>query len=319
MNFNKACLNLQLNYPFSNNELKKQYRIMALKYHPDKHIKNIIPNENDSNINEYYNEKFHEIKESYDFLNDYLNENNDEDDENNIKKSNDIFNRDNCDINDYNSLFSGFLSSFFNNKQVDIQNIIKSIINDYENISIKMIETMEKEKAIELFEFINKYHHILSIPIETVNKIKNIINNKVENDNMIIINPCLDDLINDNIYMFELENEKYYVPLWHDEIYYKHKDNDLVIKCIPDLPENITIDNNNNVIIEISYEIKTIINEDYIHYQLGKKLLKIPICELKIKSIQKYIIKSQGISIIQHNNIYDNSKKSNIIFIVNLK
>ena len=115
-----------------------------------------------------------------------------------------------------------------------------------------------------------------------------------------------------------MENEKYYVPLWHDD-YYKHKDNNLVIKCIPDLPENITIDNDNNIIIEISYEIKKIINENYIYYQLGNKLLKVPVCELKIKSIQKYIIKSQGISIIQHNNIYDNSKKSNIIFIINLK
>ena len=53
-----------------------------------------------------------------------------------------------------------------------------------------MIENMEKEKAIELFEFVNKYHRILSIPVETVNKIKVIINNKVENDNMIIIIPA---------------------------------------------------------------------------------------------------------------------------------
>lgn len=327
MNFNKACLHLQLNYPFTKNELKKQYRIMALKYHPDKQRFNNNNNNNSNsdiqlNSNEiYYNNKFNDIKESYDFLHSFLddteNDTIDTDNKNDVNDSNNTYN-DNCDINDYNSLFSGFISSFFSNNQIDIQNIIKTIINDCQNLSIKMFENMEKEKAIELFEFINKYYHILCIPIETVNKIKDIINEKMENDNMVIINPCLDDLINDNIYMFQLEGEKYYVPLWHDEVYYKHKGNNLVIKCLPDLPENITLDNNNNVVITIYESIKIILNIEFIHYQLGDKLLKIPVCELKIKTVQKYIIKTQGISIIQHNNIYDNSKKSNVIFIIHL-
>ena len=320
MNFNKACLHLQLNYPFTQIQLKKQYRIMALKYHPDKHPcrhnydAKLNPTLNSNDI--YYNNKFNDIKESYDFLQSFL-----DDKENTADSNNDNLygnSDDHCDINDYNSLFSGFISSFFNNNQIDIHNILKSIIYDCQNLSIKMFENMEKEKAIELFEFINKYYHILCIPIETVNKIKDIINEKMENDNMIIINPCLDDLINDNIYMFDLEDEKYYVPLWHDEVYYKHKGNNLVIKCLPDLPENIILDNDNNVIINIYENIKTVLQKEFIHYQLGNKLLQIPVCELKIKTVQKYIIKTQGISIIQHNNIYDNSKKSNVVFIIHL-
>ena len=40
MNFNKACSVLQINSTFSEVDLKKAYRIMALKHHPDKNPNN---------------------------------------------------------------------------------------------------------------------------------------------------------------------------------------------------------------------------------------------------------------------------------------
>jgi len=292
MDFNTACINLNLSSPFSQEQLKKQYRIMALKNHPDKH-----PPPNDE-----YTEKFKVIGQSYEFLNNFL------DNDNNP-----------CDINgNYNELFVNFLSTFFSNNYSDVQDILKSIINDCENLSVKLFEDMDKEKAIKIFEFINKYHHILYIPSSTVEKIKNIINEKMENDNIIILNPRFEDLINDNIYILEFEEEKYYVPLWHDEVYYKHKNNDLVIKCIPDLPENISLDNDNNVLIETDYSIDLLLKEEFIHYQLGKQHYTIPIKELKIERRQIYVFKKKGISLINNNNIYDNTNKSNIIFVINL-
>ena len=95
---------------------------------------------------------------------------------------------------------------------------------------------------------------------EFLTKIKNIINDKVENDHIVILNPTLDDLLNDNIYMLDFEGDKYYVPLWHDEIYYKHKSHDLVVRCIPDIPENISLDNNNNLIINIYDSITNVLS-----------------------------------------------------------
>lgn len=289
MDFNKACINLNLISPFSQEQLKKQYRIMALKNHPDKHPTKV----------EYYTEKFKEIGQSYDFLN------------NTPTNSSEI-------IDDYNDLFVNFLSTIFTNNYSDVQDILQTIINDCQNLSIKLFADMEKEKAIKIFEFINKFQHILYISSSTVEKIKNIINEKMKNDNIIILNPWLEDLINDNVYVLNFENEKYYVPLWHDEVYYKHKGNDLVIKCIPDLPENISLDNDNNIIIEIVYPIKILFHDEYIDYQLGKECYSIPIDKLKIKKKQLYVLKKKGISSINNNNIYDNSNKSDIIFVINL-
>jgi len=292
MDFNTACLKLEINSPFSLSELKKQYRIMALKNHPDKHM----PDDNG-----IYANKFKDINSSYEYLTTFL-ENNEEED---------------IDMGDYNSLFRDFLSSFFSNNQYEVHRIVSIIVNDCQSLSVSLFENMDKEKAIQIYEFINTYRHILYIPDDIVERIKQIINEKMQNDNIIILNPSLDDLLNDNIYMLEFEDEKYYVPLWHDEIYYKHKSNDLIVKCIPELPENISIDND-SLIVNIRHSINDIINKDEITCNIGKTNYKIPINKLKIKSSQIYTIYKGGFSLIQTNDIYDNTIKGNVVFMIQL-
>lgn len=295
MNFNKACSILQINSTFSEIDLKKAYRIMALKHHPDKNPNNQKESE----------EKFKEIQQSYEYLNNYLQ-----------------YNKEQKDINlDYNSIFSDFLSSFFNNGSPEVNNIINSILRDGENASIKLFEKLDKDKAIKIFEFINTYQHILYVSKETVDKLKEIINKKIENDNIIILNPSLEDLLNDNIYVLTFEEEKYFIPLWHDEIYYKNKKNNnhIVVKCIPELPDNISLDNNNNLIINVTFSISEILNKEYVTYNIGNISYDINVTKLHVKSIQQYLIKGKGISLIQSNEIYDNTKKGNVIFQIHLK
>lgn len=196
-----------------------------------------------------------------------------------------------------------------------------TIISDCQNLSVKLFETLDKDKAIQIFEFINTYQHILYISKETVDKIKEIINKKIENDNMIILNPSLEDLLNDNVYVLDFEEEKYFIPLWHDEIYYKNKknNNDIVIKCIPELPDNISLDNNNNLIINASFSICDLIEKESVTYSIGNFTYDIMVSKLHITSNQQYLIKGKGISLIQPNEIYDNSKKGDVIFIIHLK
>ena len=293
MDFNEACLNLQLNAPFSLSELKKQYRIMSLKNHPDKHM---------PDTDGFYDKKFKIVNESYVFLSTYLEES------------------DGLSLDDdsYSSLFNDFLSSFFSNNQQEAYRVVQTIVNGCHDLSVKLFEDMNKEKAIQIFEFINTYQHVLYISSETIERIKNIINGKIENDNIILLNPSLDDLIHDNIYMLLFEGQKYYVPLWHAELYYKHNSSDLVVKCLPELPDNISLDANNNLLIDVSYSVADLLNTDIINYTIGKEVISIPTRSLYIRKIQKYTVLKRGISVIDHTNIYNNNIKSDVIFVITL-
>ena len=156
MDFNEACLNLNLNTVFTSTELKKQYRLMSLKYHPDKHM----PDKDG-----FYCNKFRIISDSYHYLYKYLEDRDGINDENNIGENND---------DSYNSLFTGFLSSFFLKDPVQVQNVLQTILNDCHNLSIKTFEKMDRDTAIKLFEFINNYHHVLHISSETVDKLSTV-------------------------------------------------------------------------------------------------------------------------------------------------
>ena len=62
----------------------------------------------------------------------------------------------------------------------------------------------------------------------------------------------------DNIYKFNYKNEIYYIPLWHEELIYDYNESEFIIKIEPNLPENISLDNNNNLLIDLEYNLRDI-------------------------------------------------------------
>lgn len=318
MNYKNACKNLGIinNQDITLEILKKKYKFYALKHHPDKN--------NDINSCS----KFQEIKESYDYLLKHLNlyeVMNDENENcdfkefcNNSSYNNDFF--ENINKENYNWILFSFLKNIINNDNQNhlLQMIIHKIASICENKAYELLEKIDKKILIKILEIIQKYNEAFQFSSDFLNKIENIINNKIKNDECIILNPLIDDLLENNLYKLTVRGLTYIVPLWHHELLYDNCGNDIYIKCFPILPENIEIDNHNNIHIHLKYNIKEIWNIDEINYWLGKKKLTIHKNHLKLTKNQKIIISNEGISKINTSEIYDISIKSDIVLNIEL-
>ena len=201
--------------------------------------------------------------------------------------------------------------------------VIKDIvINGYKVISMKVIEDLDKDMLLELYNFLNKYKHILYISPETLEFVSSLIKEKYKNDSVYILNPSIDDILDNNIYKLYVDEQLYLVPLWHNELYFEDPNkNDIIVLCNAELPENITIDEHNNIHYNllVCFEKEMIINEERFVNELdvviGKHIFKIPFEQLYMKKKQKYVIKGHGISYICEDDIYNqrNSVKGDII------
>ena len=127
-----------------------------------------------------------------------------------------------------------------------IDTSFQGIMNDCQKISIKIFDKLNKKKSKQVYDFINKYNHILGMDENLLEKLKIGLQKKMLYENIIILNPTLKDILNDNIYKLEIENKEFYVPLWHHEFYFSLQERDLIVKCEPELDKNMWIDHKNN-------------------------------------------------------------------------
>jgi hypothetical protein len=191
--------------------------------------------------------------------------------------------------------------------------IIKNIAFNCKKISLKIFEGLDKEKALLIYEFISQYHTVLHIDDEILEQLTSVLKDKIKDDNIIILNPSLEDLFDNNIYKLDYDDNTYCIPLWHNELYYKlENDKELIVKCIPDLPKHISIDYNNDIFVYLRTNIQSLLEKNTIPVIVENKQFDIPIKELHIKRNQIYTFKNHGISLINNTDIFDIKQKSSV-------
>ena len=316
----RFILELTPNKKYTLDELKKKYRIAALKYHPDKHF-----NSDDSKA------KFQEINEAYIFLCGKY------DADMNIYKKTEFGNEDN-EANEheycYSELFSNFINSlmkdFSKTKVIEVNIIIQVLMNKCISITSTIFDNIDKESLLFIYNLIMKYDAVLDIGGERLNRIISLIKNKLQMNDVIIIRPTISELFDvNNIQVIEHENKTYYVPLWHTELYYsisndqqreqkeqkEHKDQrELIVKCIPKLPEYIYIDEANNIYVDVRTRVENLFNQTTLAISITDSVsFDIPVNTLQFKTNQTITLTKCGIPMINTENIYDVSERTNVI------
>jgi hypothetical protein len=191
--------------------------------------------------------------------------------------------------------------------------IIKVFKEHSKKTSFELLRKLDKDDLVILYNFVSKYKKILFLDKDIIEWIHEIIKEQFKNDEIIIINPTIDDLIENNIYKLLLNNKIYFVPLWIPEATYSTENKkDIIVKCIPKLPLNVVIDEQNILVsLEIVFE-KSLLDKQYYTFYLGKHEYNILLSDLVIKKEQYYTIKKNGLSSVS-NSIYNISDKKDMI------
>ena len=112
----------------------------------------------------------------------------------------------------------------------------------------------------------------------------------------------------------------YYVPLWHHELHFTHDGKNLIVKCEPELDENMWIDNNNNLYVKIEILVSDLLKNEVYELKCGEKIYEINSKELKVtKEKQVIIFFNEGILSINEDNIFKVDSRSDIYFEIYLK
>lgn len=274
----RDLLNLDENY--NDIDLKRQYKLMALKFHPDKNI-------NIDTTNEFQN-----IQLAYVFLSE-LNNRPRTDEERTFF----------ANLENYDEILRCFVNFVIKNKFS-----LKLLLD----LDIEMLELMVNllKSYIENGNWILYKEHIIKIKSE----VERIIVERKSSIETVCLEPTINDLLEQKIFCLKREEKIFLVPLWHTEMTFKDgSNNTFVVRCEPNLEDHLDIDEYNNVIIHLKYEIANLLDNENIHFNIGKKEFKIHVDEIQIKRKQTFMFPCLGIPRINEKDFKKNIEIGDVI------
>jgi hypothetical protein len=297
MDIQTAQAILQLPPNFIAGDIKRQYHKQSLKYHPDRN----------NSIDATH--RFQEINNAYKVLSDA-----------NACEFDNIDNIDNIESMSYDDILLNFINSTNANTQFnkDLFKFIKDIIYNSSSFSPSFLNNLSSDVLIICYKFLNLNRSILGIPSHIMSML-NTIMKKTGITNIHIITPNLKDMYDSNILKLNYKEELYLIPLWHSQISFDiDPDEELDINCIPNLPEHMSLDNNNNLHVYIRSKIEGLLDKTSLDVDVNIIELSIPIQSIHIIKYQTIVYEKSGIPKIDEVDIYNNKDRGDIVVHIEL-
>jgi hypothetical protein len=276
----------------SQESLKKRYHKLALQNHPDK-------NGNTPASTQH----FQKIQSAYEVLKREISF---------INNCNELYEEDISLNTGYTTILHLFIDGILKGKYNEfLSNIVKDIASGCKEISLKLFEDMNKEQSLAVYNFLVKYKTLLRLTDDTLDKVREILLDKFKDMQIYALNPSINDLFQNNVYKLDVDGKLYFVPLWHSELYF---DSDIIVKCNPELPDNIEIDEDNNLVIteRISFTF-SLLSEKIRTIKVGNVSFELPLDQLFLRPVQTHVLRKKGISKILDADIYNIDEKADII------
>ena len=218
----------------------------------------------------------------------------------------------------YLDILRSFMKTMFEGKYNDVlSKVVNDIMVTGKKLSIKLFDDLDKDTTLNIYTFLSNNRSILHLNQEILDNIRDLVVKKYDNVEVYKLNPSIIDLLNNNLYKLYVNDELFLVPLWHNESYFDGSGCEIMVICEPELPNGITIDDDNNICIETEISAyhqlpDDIMDNGFVGIEIGGKDFTIPLSNLYMKREQYYRIKNEGLVKIKKD-IYDVSEKTDII------
>jgi len=210
--------------------------------------------------------------------------------------------------------------------------MLKGLKKKTEGWAITIFEKMGLDLFQRIYSILLSYRELLHLSDDFMEEVKVVLDKKMEKMGIekigmekvgmvvdeIMIHPTIDDLFENKLYKLVRDGNTFLVPLWHHELLYDNSGAEFSVKCIPILPDGITIDENNNIVVEVEWQIDEIWDRTNLFIYIGCTTFYITRESLFLKENQIVKLYEHGISRINTRDVYDISKRGDIIIHIRL-
>ena len=309
MNEQEACriLECTLEIGMDKEQLKRQYRKMCLKYHPDK------------NPDPTANSHFHQILSAYEYLYAEL---------------------------EYDELLPEPKEYTENDRENISQKysflwncIVQYMTDTFQKKILQWLDDLDKNTLLEIYEWFYKKRKEVSDESSLVSKtdlilrhihslLQSSLKKRIQHDKFVILYPSLADVFAANVYCHVENNHSYMIPTWMEEsIFDLLPDSDsstsgeLIVQCIPKCPEGVYIDSKHHVHKHITLDLLELWDQDdsyEISTEIVGNLFTFTKGELLLRKSQTMVIPRRGIPCGNPQEIFDISKRSNVVLHIDI-